>query len=151
MMARMGSTWSFRDSWTLAAPRRAVFEVLVDLERYPEWWPQVLAVARVSQDRARVLCRSRLPYTLDLWVHAVHRREDLLETRLAGDLDGWARWRLTQVAGVTELLFEQEVVIARRSLAPASYLLGGVLRWNHDAMMAGCLAGLEARVRRRQG
>ena len=71
-----------------------VQEVLVDLERYPEWWPQLLAVASLGADDARVLCRSSLPYTLDLALHAVRREAALLEVRITGDLDGTATWRL---------------------------------------------------------
>lgn len=48
------------------APPDAVQQVLVDLRRYPECWPQVVALARIDDDHARVLCRSRLPESVDL-------------------------------------------------------------------------------------
>ena len=145
-IAPVSPVFSFRGTWTVAAPVEAVHGVLIDLARYPEWWPQVRAVARLGVDDARVLCRSTLPYTLDLVLHAVHRERRLLETGISGDLHGSVRWRLTSIEGGTRMDFEQDVAVRGRRLGLASYLVGPVLRWNHDRMMAGCLAGLRARL-----
>ena len=43
-----------------------VHEVLLDLEHYVDWWPQVRAVASAGPDDALVVCRSLLPYDLEL-------------------------------------------------------------------------------------
>lgn len=48
----MGASFSFRAAWHLPAPPEALRDVLVDLERYPEWWPQVVAVASLGPDDA---------------------------------------------------------------------------------------------------
>lgn len=122
-----------------------VASVVSDLERYPEWWPQVRAVAKIDDDTARVLCRAALPYTLDLVLHAISRDAPVLEVALSGDLDGWVRWTLSEADGGTRTEFEQEVA-ARGALAAASYVARPLLRWNHDRMMAGCRAGLERRL-----
>lgn len=121
--------------------------MLLDLEHYPDWWPQVVAVAKVDEDTARVLCRSVLPYTLDLVLHAEHRGPHRLETTVSGDLTGFVRWWLTPDGAGTRLDFEQQVRVTRRRLAVASYVVRPVLRWNHDQMMAGCRDGLAARLR----
>ncbi|MDP3895004.1 MAG: hypothetical protein Q8Q44_27460, partial [Nocardioides sp.] len=63
--------YTFRDTWVVPASAARARAVLVDLEHYGSWWPQVVAVAKVGPDDARVLCRSALPYTLDLHLHAV--------------------------------------------------------------------------------
>ena len=83
MMARV-KAYEFRETWEVAAPVDDVHDVLVDLERYPAWWPQVVAVASLGPDDARVLCRSALPYTLDLVLHAVSREAPTLEVEVAG-------------------------------------------------------------------
>jgi carbon monoxide dehydrogenase subunit G len=137
--------FAFSGSWSVDAARARVQEVLVDLERYPDWWPQVLAVASLGADDARVLCRSSLPYTLDLVLHAVRREAALLEVRITGDLDGTATWRLTEHARGTRLDFDQEVTVGGW-LAVVSPALGPVMRWNHARMMAGCVEGLGARL-----
>lgn len=136
----------FAEQWTLPFPRAAVHDVLGDLEHYPEWWPQVVAVAKIDDDTARVLCRSALPYTLDLVLGAVHRRPELLETAIAGDLVGTVRWRLSERDADTVLDFEQRVEVGHRALAVVAVPLRRLLVWNHAQMMVGCRAGLTARL-----
>lgn len=141
----MRSAYSFSASWVTPAPVADVAAVVGDLEHYPEWWPQVRAVAKIDDDNARVLCRSALPYTLDLVLHAVSREAPVLEVGVSGDLDGWVRWTLSEGGGGTRTDFEQQVE-ARGALAAASYVARPLLRWNHDRMVAGCRAGLERRL-----
>ncbi|WP_246051003.1 SRPBCC family protein [Nocardioides guangzhouensis] len=130
----------------MAAEPRRVRDVLVDLERYPRWWREVRAVARLSDDDALVVCRSALPYDLELHLHAVHRHDDLLETGIDGDLVGHARYRISPHGAGTRLHFEQDVDVSGRLLGLASRLARPVLVWNHDRMMRSCLSGLRSAV-----
>jgi uncharacterized protein YndB with AHSA1/START domain len=139
------TTYTFGGTWTVPAASERVHEVLVDLEHYPDWWPQVLAVASLGPDDARVLCRSALPYTLDLVLHAVSRDPGRLEVAVSGDLEGTVRWRLAPEPTGTRMDFEQRVVVAG-PLRLASAVARPLLRWNHDRMMAGCIAGLSRRL-----
>ena len=123
----------------------AVATALTDLEHYPAWWPQVVAVASLGPDDARVLCRSVLPYTLDLVLHAVSRSTELLEVGVSGDLTGSVCFALTPVASGTRLDFTQEVSV-RGWLAAAAYPARPLLRWNHERMMRGGLHGLRSRL-----
>lgn len=142
-----GTEFEFRSEWTTPAPVERVHDVLADLERYPEWWPQVRAVAKIDDDTARVLCRSVLPYTLDLTLHAVRRDPSLLEVEISGDLTGWSRVELaSRGAGSTHVIYTQGVVVVHRGLAVLSTLARPVLRWNHARMMTGCQQGLQART-----
>ena len=142
----MSRTYHFTGSWHVDHPIQRVQPVLVDLEHYPEWWPQVVAVAKIDDDRARVLCRSRLPYTLDLLLTAVRREPRQLESRIDGDLVGVALWRLEEVDGSTRVDYTQDVVVTHRVLRPMVRVLRGPMEWNHARMMAGCLAGLQQRL-----
>lgn len=137
----MPPSYSFSASWDVAAPLAEVAQTVVDLEHYPDWWPQVRAVAKLGPDRAWVRCRSALPYTLDLVLDAVTRTPPVLEVAISGDLTGFARFALAPAAGGTRLEFRQEVE-ARGPLALASYVARPVLVWNHARMMAGCREGL---------
>lgn len=141
----MRATYSFRDSWPVAAPPGRVRDVLVDLERYPRWWPQVVAVASLGPDRARVLCRSVLPYTLDLVLQAVTRELPVLEVEVSGDLVGWVRFAITAEGAGARVDFTQEVTVSG-PLAAASRVARPVLRWNHERMMRGCAQGLARRL-----
>jgi hypothetical protein len=105
-------------------------------------------VASLGPDDARVLCRSTLPYTLDLVLTAVRRETRVLETAISGDLEGWVRWTLEPDRAGTRLGWEQQVAVIGR-LAWASYVARPLLTWNHRRMMAGGVAGLRREVARR--
>jgi hypothetical protein len=140
----------FSSSFNLAAPRERVHAVLVDLEHYADWWPQVRAVGKLDDDRALVVCRSVLPYDLELELTAVDRSVEQLEVAIAGPIRGWARYHLDEVPGDTEtsggtsLRFEQEVHAEARSFVLAAYVVKPLLRWNHHRMMVGAERGLRA-------
>lgn len=142
----MSARFSFHASWLVDAARADVHRVLVDLEHYPDWWPQVVAVAKIDDDRARVLCRSTLPYTLDLLLTAISRAPDLLAVEIAGDLRGSVRWTLREDGRRTLVEQQQDVVVEGWWLGRAATLLRPVLAWNHRRMMAGGLAGLRRAV-----
>jgi hypothetical protein len=131
----------------MSADTDQVFDVLADVAGYPRWWPQVRAVGRVDEGTAWVVCRSALPYDLDLVL--TRRREErgpgLLEAGLGGDLDGWSRWTLRGDGAGTVVHYEQEVEVAPR-LAPAARWARPLLSANHAWMMRGGRHGLEVRV-----
>jgi hypothetical protein len=144
----MSPPYSFRVSWIVPFPLERVHAVLVDLERYPEWWPQVRAVVKLGEDDALVVCRSALPYSLNLVLHAERRDPAHLETTLTGDLEGAVRWYLTELGPETRMDFEQDVQVTGRFLRLASRAGRPLLRWNHGRMMRGCQAGLRDRLGR---
>jgi hypothetical protein len=138
--------YSFRRSWTVPFPIGRVHALLVDLERYPEWWPQVRAVAKLGEDDALVVCRSALPYSLNLALHAECRDPTHLETSLNGDLEGVVRWYLADLGPETRMDFEQDVHVTGRLLRLASSAVRPLMEWNHERMMKGCLRGLQTRL-----
>ena len=142
----MSPPYSFRRSWTVPFSIARVHALLVDLERYPEWWPQVRAVAKLGEDDALVVCRSVLPYSLELVLHAERRDPTHLETSLTGDLEGVVRWYLTDLGRQTRMDFEQDVHVTGGLLRLASGAARPVMVWNHERMMRGCLTGLNARL-----
>lgn len=149
-VAEVIAHYRFEHRLAVPAPSDSVRAVLLDLERYPRWWPQIRAVGSLGQDTALVVCRSVLPYDLELVLEAVRREAAVLEVRLSGGLDGFARWRLESHGSATALSYEQEVD-ARGALAAASYPLRPLLRWNHAAMMRGFDRGLPGALGLRPG
>ena len=144
----MTAAYRFDGEWRVDGSPDTVAAVLADLGRYPAWWPQILAVASLGPDDARVLCRSTLPYTLDLVLTAVRRETRVLETALSGDLTGLVRWTVAGERDGSRLRWEQEVTVTGL-LAVASYAARPLLAWNHRRMMAGGIAGLRREVARR--
>lgn len=116
--------------------------ILLDLEHYPRWWPQIRAVASLGPDDALVVCRATLPYDLELKVHAVSRTTTRPEVEIDGPFRGFARWELTPTGAGTAMAFTQQVEVVSIPLVVASHLARRLLVWNHEAMMRGCIAGL---------
>jgi hypothetical protein len=146
----VSAAFRFTGAWQIAGPPDTVAAALADLGTYPRWWPQILAVASLGPHQARVLCRSTLPYTLDLVLTAVRRETRVLETTISGDLEGRVRWVVAPAPGGTRLSWEQEVTVSGW-LAVASYVARPLFTWNHQRMMAGGISGLRREVARRMG
>ena len=113
------AAYSFRDRWHVDAPPARVREVLVDVEHYVEWWPEVVAVAVAGEGRGLVLCRSVLPYTLELLLTEEVDRPERLEVSVEGDLEGRVSFDLAPEGPGTRLDFAQDVRV-RGLLAVAS-------------------------------
>jgi hypothetical protein len=138
--------YSFADSWVTPAPPDRVHAVLLDLEHYVDWWPQVRAVASAGPDDALVVCRSLLPYDLELHLHAESRDPGVLRVAIDGPIRGFARWRLSRDGAGTRLDFDQQVDAVARAFRWASYVARPVLAANHTWMMRGAERGLAARL-----
>lgn len=143
------AAYVFTERWVLPHPPDAVAAVLLDLAAYVDWWPQVVAVGRLGDDDAVVLCRSTLPYDLELHLRAAGRDLPTLEVAIDGDLVGTARFTVVATDGSSRLDYRQEVDLGGwfgRVPGVLLRLLDPLLRWNHARMMAGCVAGLRARL-----
>jgi Polyketide cyclase / dehydrase and lipid transport len=140
--------YEFAETWRVDASESTVYDVLADLASYPQWWPQVRSVVRVDDDTARVVCRSLLPYSLRF--DMVRVRDDrgarVLEARLFGDLDGWARWTVRATANGSVLLYEQQVTTPGRLLRTLARGGRSVLVLNHAWMMRSGRRGLRRRL-----
>jgi uncharacterized protein YndB with AHSA1/START domain len=136
----MSPPYTFRVSWTVPFPLERVHALLVDLERYPEWWPQVRAVAKLGEDDALVVCRSVMP-TRSTWCCTPSAASPPRD-HLTGDLEGVVRWYLADLGAETRMDFEQHVEVTGRLLRLVSRAGRPVMVWNHERMMRGCQAGL---------
>jgi uncharacterized protein YndB with AHSA1/START domain len=154
--------YRFHAAWRLpgAAPA-TVFDVLADPAGYVAWWPQVrrceelggpgdpAAIAGApAPRRARLVCRSFLPYSLRFVVVAEHDDPGVgvLQAQVRGDLDGWIRWTVTADDEPghrgTLVVLDQHV----RTPAPLLRHLGRLARpalvWNHAWMLRSGRRGL---------
>ncbi|MDO7867524.1 SRPBCC family protein [Nocardioides jiangxiensis] len=134
--------FDFASAWTLPHPASRVYAALEDVEHYPAWWPQVVACLKVGEDEGVVLCRSSLPYTLELHVALLRRTPEVLESSLGGDLDGWVRWRIVPAGDGCRVHFEQSVDVTGRVLGLAARIARPLLLWNHARMLDGAREGL---------
>jgi carbon monoxide dehydrogenase subunit G len=144
----MSGHFRFASSHRLAAPRDAVFDILADAERWPEWWPQVRTIIRYDDTHGRAEIRSALPLTLrvELTSERSDRESGVLRAVLGGDLVGWAQFELHSDGPTrTRLDYAQEVdlhVLGRLGRAASYPFARPLLVANHALMMRSGMRGL---------
>jgi hypothetical protein len=139
--------YRFRNLWSVRAPIPRVFDALVDLASYPNWWPDIRAVNRLDDDTAEVVCRSVLPYALTFRLHRAveDSRQRRMRVDMTGDLEGYVQGVVAEheTEGAV-LAISQQVVVTKpllRALAPVARPL---FRANHALMMRRGLRGFRA-------
>jgi len=96
------ASFEFVSRWELSAPREAVWDALVDFQRWPVWWPSLRKVVETIEgdadgigQKANAVWRGPLGYRLKMSVEAVERVHlDYLRGVATGDVIGEGRWTL---------------------------------------------------------
>ena len=130
--------YRFRSLWSVRATAASVLDALVDLTRYPDWWPDIRSVTRVDDDTAEVVCRSVLPYALTFRLHRVEEDHDSGRMRvdMTGDLEGYVQGVVSEDAGAGALLvISQRVVVTKPLLRVLAPVARPLFRANHALMM----------------
>jgi hypothetical protein len=130
--------FQFRNVWSLDIAAANVFDVLVDLARYPAWWPDVRSVSQVDDDTAVVACRALLPYSLVFHMRRAEQdeRSGRLRVDLTGDLEGHCQGVVvTERAHRTRLEISQHLVVNKSLLCRLAPVARPLFRANHAAMM----------------
>ncbi|GAB2444770.1 SRPBCC family protein [Streptomyces incanus] len=141
--------YRFRSLWRLPAPAGPVYRALERIEDYPRWWPQVREVTRLDATGGVVRIRSVLPFDLMTAMRETRRDSSagVLEARLSGDLDGWARWTVTPVGpGGTLARYDQEVDVRTPLLRCLAVPGRPLFHANHALMMRSGRRGLAAHL-----
>ena len=140
--------------WRFDAPVEAVWDALVDVESWPEWWPHVREVTTLQHGGPdgigavrRLRWSSRLPYgfTLDVRTIAAVPFERLLG-RATGDMAGIGLWELARDGRGTRLRYTCSLALHTRWMRLVAPLMAPVFRWNHEGVMRAGMQGLERRL-----
>jgi membrane-associated phospholipid phosphatase len=143
--------YRFRSTWTVDQPPEAVYPVLEALEGYPAWWPEVKSVTPSAEKVPCLEVRALLPYSLTFSVENDGKDGGLgvLEAEMEGDLRGTSKWTVAQHAGGSRLVFDEDVVVGKRSLRLLAPIARLAFRANHSLMMRHGQKGLRAYLRGR--
>jgi hypothetical protein len=145
--------------WRLNCSAEMAWNLLTNLENWPQWWPQVKHVrllhrAPIGQTGTHVAMtwRSMLGYgfTIDVVNTRRERSSDghcEIEGRSEGDLLGRGLWVLEPAsAREVDVTYRYEVELNKpwmRALAP---VLRAVFAWNHFAVMRSGARGMAAHL-----
>lgn len=146
--------YAFLTAWRVAAEREAVFEVLHESERWPEWWDGLEHVVKLEEGDAegrgslgRYTWRSFMRYRLEFEMRITRvERPYRMDGVATGELAGTGSWRLHEDDGTTVVLFEWRVQTTRRWMDLLDPLARPVFRWNHDRLMRAGGRGLARRL-----
>ncbi len=146
--------YSFVTEWRFAAPREAVFDVLHDSERWPEWWRGLESVEKLEGgdeegrgSLGRYTWRSLARYRVSFAMRITEvERPRALAGCAEGDLSGTGRFVLKADDGKTDVVFEWRVSTRRAWMNLLAPLARPVFRWNHDWIMRQGGRGLAERL-----
>lgn len=139
--------YRFRSLWSVRTTTGRVFDALVDLAGYPDWWPDIRDVTQVDEDTADVTCRSVLPYSLRFRLHRAVEDEPGGRVRvdMTGDLEGYVQGLVVEHRTAGALLaITQRVVVTKPLLRALAPVARPVFRANHALMMRRGQRGLRA-------
>jgi hypothetical protein len=142
----------FVDEWRVASDVATVWAAVRAIERWPHWWPSVVAVAPIgvdatgSADEWRFEFRTRLPYRMRFHVGLASEEPfRRVATRVSGGVEGTGAWGVQAIPGGTLVRFDWVITPQRRWMQVLSPIARPVFSWNHRALM---VEGGEALARR---
>ena len=137
------------------APLGAVWEAILHVEAWPNWWAGIERVVTLERGdpsglgwRRCCTCKGVLPYRLTFVTH-VTRIEPLrlIEVRVDGELEGNGSCHLDRSGGFTLVRYDWHVRTTRWWMNVLAPLAKPLFCWNHDAIMLAGGAGLERHLR----
>lgn len=148
------AAYRFLTTFTLPAPRAAVFDAVVHPERWLAAWPQAEDVEVVDEGRddgaghhVEVTIRAPLGYRMRLELRTVAvRPSDRLELQAGGDAEGTGSWRLLADDGVTHGSLLWQVTTTKAWMNAVARVAKPLLAWNYRRSMADAIRGLAAHL-----
>ena len=138
-----GRRFEYVTEWRLDAPIERVWDALVDVESWPQWWPHVRAVQTLHRGAAsdlgtvrRIRWGSRLPYGFELDVETTEVTPTArLRGRASGDMAGSGLWELERDGAGTFVRYTWQLELHTRWMRLAAPFMAPVFRWNHEGVM----------------
>jgi len=136
------SEYGFLTTWVLDARAEDVWNAIYHPERWPEWWPGVVAVEKLAggDDGGvgsvyRHTWKSLLPYEVRFDIRTTRvELPHVIEGEAWGELAGRGRWRFFE-RDVTVVTYEWNVRTTRPWMNALAPVARPVFAWNHDYVM----------------
>jgi hypothetical protein len=141
------SPFRFDRSWHFEVTPAELWTTLSHTDRYREWWPWLRSFAidgdggddpdaLATGRTARVVIQAPLPYQLRCTIRVDDAvRDELLVTRVEGDLHGPARLELRPDAGGTEARLAWEFELRAPMLRTLAIFGRPAMAWAHDRIV----------------
>lgn len=135
--------YKFLTTWKLTAPLEAVYDAIVDTDKWSTWWKNIEKVEVLERGQSdgigrveRFTFRTELPYKLQFTTRVSrNERPTCIEGQASGELEGLGRWTLTSEGGVTVVNYLWNVRTNRWWMNLLAPLARSFFVRNHDAVM----------------
>ncbi|HSO94002.1 MAG TPA: SRPBCC family protein [Candidatus Dormibacteraeota bacterium] len=150
----MADQYHFKTDWRFHAPLATVWSVVLDIERYPDWWGNFRRVRIVRGDGKSVgsviACevRGSLPYSLKYSVEVIEAEQPRhILLRSTGDLLGTGRWAFEEEEpGIASAVYFWDVETSNPILNLVAPFARRALSRNHEQVMANGYAALRPHI-----
>lgn len=152
------AVYEFQTVWLIRGPLESVWKLIYDSDKWPEWWPGVEQVERLSEGDAnhvgaihRYTWKSKLPYRLTFEMRLTRVEPmRLIEGEAIGELAGIGRWQFAKEGDNTRVTYDWRVETTKAWMNVLAPIARPIFRWNHDVVMnwgGQALAKRVARIR----
>ena len=138
----MPAAYRFLDRWVVPYEIDAVYDLVGDPLRYPEWWSDVYLSAEGDAGppqpghRTTVVARGFLPYRLSFSLETTEAdRPARISSQLRGDFEGTGEWRLHTEGGATICELDWRPIVNKTGVRQLTPLLRPLFRANHNWTM----------------
>ena len=138
------TSFKFISRWELSAERDAVWDALVDFQKWPVWWPGLEQVVETIHgdavgigQKATAVWRGPVGYTMKIAIESVERvRPEYLRGVATGDVLGEGVWRLETVeSNWTSIAFDWQVRTNRKWMEFLAPVARPLFVSSHDHVM----------------
>lgn len=149
-----GYQYSFITIWKLKAPIQAVWQVIYEQEKWPEWWKGVVKVETLEKGdendigkKMRLTWKSFLPYELKFDSISTKIEPPFFMEGLAyGELTGAGKWYFKEEGGITTVQYNWNVNTSKKWMNVLAPILKPLFKWNHNIVMRWGAKGLAKKL-----
>jgi hypothetical protein len=146
--------YNFVTVWKLEALLLDVWNTIMDVESFPDWWPAVkkLEILDRGDDNGfnsltKQTWQGVLPYRLSF----VSKTTEInylqsIVVVASGDLEGSGRWTFSQEDKIAIVRYDWNVKTTGLAMSLLASVLKPLLAWNHDEIMRQGALGLANRL-----
>ena len=139
----MATRYSFVTIWRFDAPINAVWDKIIDSEHWPQWWKYVQSVTELEPgdengvgSLQHVTWTTALPYRLSFNSRVTRvEKPHIIEAVAMGELNGTARWQLSQEGSVTTVRYDWNVSTSKSWMNLLAPIARPIFAWNHDILL----------------
>lgn len=147
--------YHFVTKWLFEAPIDAVWQVVIDAENYPKWWPSVVKAKVVGSPQLRIgqkvdfAVKGSLPYVLNYQTELTAFEElKLMAVKSSGDLVGTGKWVLEEQGNQTLAIYYWDVGTAKKwmNFLARFAFVKKLMADNHELVMDAGYEGFKKRL-----